>query len=482
MSVFADELTPFGAGLRGAIRSLTDSALGTELVRYRKNVAKRYRIVFPDKIGQYLPEGDLHVSTKVDGELWFLVKKAGEVALVAYNGRVLTGIEVCAEAESHLAALDDCLFAGELFAVSQAKGVRPRVHHVASALNSTDGHRRLGFKVFDAIRIAGEDQQLSSYGERYERMSTIFAAGKRCNVVATQIGDKPLAAKLYKEWVDSDRFEGLVVRSEQGLTYKVKPQRSIDAVVLAFGERKVDGDIMQVRELNVGLVRDDGSYHLMGSVGTGMTEEERAEWHTRLSQLTVPTTYRMANREGTLCRFVRPEVVVQIKCSDLLLADSDEAPAKRMTLNYSPDEGYTPLAIMPIPSLIHPTLIRERDDKTVDAACVGLEQLWRYLPFEGKDDTPVVESLAKSETVRRGVWVKETKGKLAVRKYVVIATNKGDGDARYPSFVVHYTDFSAGRKEPLKTAVQVASTTERADELIDAWVTKNVKRGWVEHE
>jgi len=63
--------------------------------------------------------------------------------------------------------------------------------------------------------------------------------------------------------------------------------------------------------------------------------------------------------------------------------------------------------------------------------------------------------------VRRGVYSKTTKDKVAVRKYLIIDTHKGH-DRNYPAFVTFFTDYSPGRKEPLQTTLRSASPLENA--------------------
>jgi hypothetical protein len=107
--------------------------------------------------------------------------------------------------------------------------------------------------------------------------------------------------------------------------------------------------------------------------------------------------------------------------------------------------------------LIHPTLLRERTDKRPDALSAGIGQITEYpegVAIESATSAPV---RATSEVVRRGVYVKETKGQRAVRKYVVIRTNK-EREGSHPPFVVYFTDYSAGRKTPLETALRTSAT------------------------
>ena len=53
-------------------------------------------------------------------------------------------------------------------------------------------------------------------------------------------------------------------------------------------------------------------------------------------------------------------------------------------------------------------------------------------------------------------------------------------EGRYPAYVFHYTDFSSGRKDPLKKDLRVAATEEQINAIFDAFVAENVKKGWTE--
>lgn len=470
-SVFANQTTPYAGGKKAPIGSLEDAALQETLKTYRLAVAKRYRVVDADKIEQAIPAGKAWIATKLDGELWFLVKRKGEVALCSYNGRVLLGTSLVAEATKALASSGDAVFAGELVAIPPEG--RPRVHHVGAALSDEKQEDRLTFQAFDVVESDGENGQSWAYGKRLELLRKLFEKGKRVVLINTVEGDAKDALSYYREWVGAQRFEGIVVRSEVGITYKIKPSFTIDAVIIAYGARVQEG-VPTLRELSVALVRDDGRLQLLGSVGGGFSEEDRVRWHERLAKIEVPSAFRMANRDGALCRFVKPEIVVEIQCSDLIEVDADDVQVARMTLAYDKTTGYKPMGDAPIAAMLFPVFLRERTDKLVDVASIGMTQVTSRLaldPSAGSGGAP----LAKSTIVRRGVWVK---GPTAVRKLLVIETHKSQRQGFAP-FLVYSTDFSAGRAKPLDTAVQTAATLERANELAEVWITENVKRGWV---
>ena len=92
--------------------------------------------------------------------------------------------------------------------------------------------------------------------------------------------------------------------------------------------------------------------------------------------------------------------------------------------------------------------------------------------------------MAASTSIARQVFVKETKGGLAVRKLLAWRTNKDQVDRRYPAYVVHFTDYSPNRKDPLQRTVRLAPDLSTAKELFEQLMTekKVSARGWSEVE
>jgi hypothetical protein len=469
MNAWSKAAVPYGTGHKAGVDGLDDKGLCGRLARYKRQVAKRYRVLESSQIEHALPKGQLWISPKLDGELWFLVRRAGDLALCAYNGRVLHGIPWLQTVAPALQNAPDFIVAGELVApIGQG---RPRSPHVAVALTDDRHATALAFHPFDLVDDGGVDVQGRAYSERLARLQALFGEAR---VITTVVGDAAQAASYYREWVAGGHHEGLVARSEQNITFKIKPHLTIDAVVIAYGERLV-GDTRQLRELSVALVRDDGSYQTLGTVGTGFSEEDRVAWHQRLGQMQAPSSFRMANSEGTLSRFVRPELVVELRCSDLLDTDADDQPIRRMGLAWDAQSGWTPQGEHVTAVMLHPTFLRERTDKRADAGDCGMTQITSRLPLES-DAVIATGPSVKAEILKREVWTKETKGLTAVRKYALIQTNKPTRD--WPPLVLFCTDFSPGRAEPLQTSLRTAPTREAADQQIAAWIEENIKKGW----
>jgi hypothetical protein len=88
--------------------------------------------------------------------------------------------------------------------------------------------------------------------------------------------------------------------------------------------------------------------------------------------------------------------------------------------------------------------------------------------------------LPESKVIRRTVWTKTTKGKVAVRKLVAWQTNKSDVDSTFPAYVLHWTDYSSGRATPLDREVRTAPTEELVQEIAAKMIEENIKKGWEE--
>jgi hypothetical protein len=107
-------------------------------------------------------------------------------------------------------------------------------------------------------------------------------------------------------------------------------------------------------------------------------------------------------------------------------------------------------------------------------------QLLERCPIEDATAAAAPVQLPAATVLRRQVWTKTTKDKIAVRKLLVWQTNKDSHDPSYPAFVVHGTDYSAGRGTPLDREVRTAPTRELADAIAARWIEENVKKGWEE--
>jgi hypothetical protein len=159
-----------------------------------------------------------------------------------------------------------------------------------------------------------------------------------------------------------------------------------------------------------------------------------------------------------------------------LVEDSKGRPIRQPELRLS--EGQWSVAGQaPAPPLLNGLLLRLRDDKAsvLDGAS------WTQIAPYAAAPVGTVDSGGASEIVRRQVWTKTAKEKTDVRKLVVWRTNKDTDDPSFPAYVVHWTDYSAGRKAPLAREVRPAPTAAATHALAESMISDNIKKGWDEH-
>ena len=474
---------PLGKGLQVPSGSVTDPDLQRVLANYKRTVAGRYRAIAPDEIEQRLPEGRMHVSPKIDGHMWFLYFTEGRPFLVNPAGRVLYGdVPLIAEAAQFASRVPGGagLFAGELFAVR--KEGRPRFDGVPEALGGEANAQvgRLGFYCFDVVDVAGAAKggsQNDPYGDRLELIEAVFEGGKRCRPIKTEVVSKhDEVQRLYSEWVDGGKGEGLVIRTRDTRTWKLKPVFSLDAAVIGYTERSDAPE--QVSSLLLALMREDGQFQLIGSCGNLGNDADRAEFMAALEPTLCESNYRFAARSGELYRFVRPTRVVQIRVTDLLVENASGRDVNRMVLRFDDERGWVAVRPLPGVSLIHPVLERVRDDKGINPTDIRAAQVLERVPVQDVSSSAQAVDRPASELLRRAVWVKETKGQKAVRKLLCWKTNKDLQDPDYPPYVAVWVDYSPNRKDPIKRDVRLAADEGELGGSIEEMIEAGVKRGW----
>jgi hypothetical protein len=458
-----------GGATLAPINSLLDQELLRTLETYRNAVAGRYYAVSSAEIGSRIGGGPWWVSTKLDGELWFVVRFEDEALLVAPNGRVLTGdLDILAAAAS---LPTGSVLAGELYVVPD--GRRGRVGDVAQALGAGAAAGPLRFAAFDVVDAVGLTA-LSPFDERLAFLREHLPAEGPLHVAPVTDADSTAAiSEAYSSTVESDGAEGVVVRASDGRTYKVKPTADIDGVVIAYTERHAEGSGLEVRSILVALAHPSGGWVPLTSVGNVGDAAARRSLHERLHPTQRQSSFRQAT-DGIIYRFVEPTMVVELRVGDIQAEDARGRRTRQPRLEFDPAAGWRATGLVESPSAVSPVLQRIRDDKLPTLRDVGWEQVE---PFLSAPDPDAPTELGTSEVLRREVWVKRGSEKTDVRKLLVWKTNKEAG-GKYPAYVVHWTDYSSTRKSPLNREVRLAPTEAEAQRLADAMVADNIKKGW----
>lgn len=461
-------------------RDLKDPALWQRCQEYRRLVASRLSPLEKKDVRGRLPAGEYHLSRKVDGEHVMLVYSAGEALLISPGGMVRVGLPLLGEAIEKLgkAGVKSALIAGELY-YRRADG-RPRVFDVSRAARQPEGQddvERLGLAVFDLIEVDGQPAG-AKHADVFARIQRLFAGGERVHPVdAATVKTPEEIEKFYGSWVEEQGAEGLVLRSDSAGGFKLKPRHTLDAVVVGFTESDEDRKGM-VHDLLLAVMRKDGSLHLIGRVGNGFSDDERRAMLSDLKDLATESDYAEIGEGHIAYQMVRPELVIEITCLDLISQTTRGGSIDKMVLDWdAAAKRYRPLRRMPMVSLIAPVFVRRREDKRVNATDVRAQQIGDLVEVPRLEVDARAVTLPKSEVLRREVYVKTQKGQTLVRKFLMWKTNKEDsGD--FPAYVLHFTDYSPTRKTPLEREIRVSSSREQIEALFTELHKENVVKGW----
>ena len=449
----------------------------TKAVNYKKYIGSRYIAVESEMITKRMAQfKEYLVSVKYDGHFCALAFVDGQVSLINRTGRVLERLDLHDELEKHFTkkGIKKLFIAGELYLDAD---VRTRMFNVTSAIAS--GGEGLKYAAFDLLEIEEQDCRKQSSFEKFEQLKEIFPAKGNFHLVEYFVTDSTKAiVEYFKEKVEIGKAEGIVVKTEGFPIFKVKPKFTFDAVIIGFAQGDGERSDM-LRDFLLAFRKEDGSYQIFAHMHHGFNDDERRELLKEYSKMVVPSDYIEVARNRLGFQMVRPEKVIEFTCIDVINEDS-KGNILKMNLSYDENKGYIANHAQPTISVTIPLFVKFREDKEATIEETSFEQILDVVSF---DDVDVInhDDLPDSEIVRREVYRKESRGSVMVRKFVILKTNK-ERLKEYPAYVFHYTDFSSGRKDPLKKEVKVSDSEEQIMDIFEEEFLKNIKKGWVEVE
>jgi len=460
------------------IDALADEELRRLTARYKRVVASRYVLVKPGEIEAKVREPELYVSTKIDGQLQFLRYSAEACYLCNYRGRVITGLPLLQTARECLQGeVDEVLVAGELYLPNEQD--RPRSFHVTAALGpeNPEAAPALAFCAFDIVRQDREEVDLP-FGDTLARLQAWFPTTDRLHAVAPEKLPKGRLQERFEKAVHEQGEEGLVARSNDRLTYKIKPRYTVDAAIVGFTEHPEEEG--RISDLLTALMRPDGSYQILSRVGTGFSYELRHDLLQELKPLAVDSDFKETDGHHTLFTMVRPLHVVQLAFHDVITDSASGEPISKAVLHFDPESGYQAQLPERFAAILAPVFERRREDKEVTPTDLRLTQLRDLVDLDNLERGARDATYAASEILDRQVYVKVTKkdNTMAVRKFLLWKTNKDELDPDFPAYVFCYTDYNPTRKDPLRRRVRVSSSEEQIRAIHAQFLQDEVKRGW----
>jgi hypothetical protein len=426
------------------------------IINYKKRIASRFIPLEGSSVVNDLPESDEYIySEKIDGHIAFAVVNDGKVALYNRSANILDLPHIIKAFPANASGI----WAGELYLPKD----RSRSFQVSSAI--ANNKEELRFAVFDAVHES--DKQAD---DRTETVKSNIPNGDIVHPMQWQKTNsrKELLNKYHKA-IESGK-EGLVVHNTLGYTYKLKPSVELDMAVIGYS-MKEDGS--GIRALLVGLNDGDG-WVVIASVGGGFNDESRVDWLNKLQLLECESDIVLVANNKLAYKWVQPSITIQIKCIEIIPEDGT-GQIKKEKMSYA-NGSYTFVKKTNACSLISPVFLGVRADKIAGPDDTGISQITSRVEIN-QDSISDSDEKAISQIIFREVYIKESKTGTAVRKFTGLKTNR-NLDQSFAPYILFYTDFSAGRKEPLQTDIKIAADQISLNNLLQKAIEDNVKKGW----
>lgn len=434
------------------------------IAQYKSKVASRYIPINPEQIGVKILDSDYYyTSIKYDGYFAALEVKNGKAVLFDRNGLPK---EIKAITNAAKSMDIDILLAGEICVFENGKSTTHR--EVSAALDEPDKYD-IRFGAFDIISYNGEEPTF----DVKEKVALIMkiATSKEVFAIEQTLMESRKDVIAFYDGI-TGKEEGAVVRSSDGIIYKIKPSITLDLVVLGYALNPGENEVM--RELLLGVVTGEQEFQIVTKCGNGFSEKERLEYAEKLKSIRVNSEYTEVSGAKTSFIMIQPSLVVELSCLDII-SENTTGTIRKSVLKYDENIGYTIKNQASTISCISPVFERFRTDKKAVAIDAG-EKQFSHLLIENGPESNV--ELKPSTILIREVFTKSGKGGLAVRKFLGVQTNKVETGQFSPFFAL-YSDFSAGRKTPLEQEIFLCATKNDLENKVAVLIEENIKTGWV---
>ncbi len=454
--------------------AITDQVLIDVANRYEQQVMRKIAFVFPDQLGQrFSGTNQVLETTKYDGEGVFIYFEKDKYLFCfsPSSGRTRLGFAALDNLKSKLnAGVKKALFRAELY-LANINGVRENVGDVirVSFSNNQEDINRLHLAVFDMIMLDGEDYQVLPFDKTWAKIGDLLAGSTNDLAHRAEgglVGENEIE-KIFNTKIESGQ-EGIVVRVfSRNEIYKIKPRRTIDAVVIGYVEGELEnghGITSLLTALNYPLA-NQLVFQTLVRIGSGFTDEQRISLLSVLESSKINPPIIMTDSDGRSVHFIKPELIVEVSCEDLIETSASNKTNLTQVFKYEAGSyTFEGMSVCPRPTFA--TFVKLREDKTLAAGGARFSQI-------SSATAPTIKksSTSKPQILRREVYLK---GEM-VRKLLLI---KNENDTVPFPYLIYWTDYSSKRKDPLKVDFESAATIERAELLCKKLIDENIVKGW----
>lgn len=479
MILYEDKLKRMNGYREGKIEAI-DSETSSKALAYKKNFLKTFIAIYPQLIDQRLGDGRYYVTRKYDGEFATIVYEDGCAVTINRSGRTRIGLPCAEEVAAILkkAGVKQAIIPAEIYVDDTDK--RTRTHDLLHALSQKGDVSILRLAAFDILELNNQPYKPENYIQTHKQLSAWFAKGKLVKPVEMEVSESAAGVKeIYRKWVDEGTAEGLVVRSDLPFVFKIKPRHYLDAVVIGYTEGTGDQK-GTVRTFLIAMIPEEGKYQVVGHVGGGMKEKLKNTMLKYFETRVVPSDFIESDSNYVAFRMVKPDTVMEFSIRDVIYETANGAVVNTL-LTYEDERWKVGDTVTGI-SFIAPVFERFREDKSANATDVRLSQIEDFASFEPEEivNTPITEK-AESKMILREVYTKQLGDKSMIQKYIILKTNKEE-TGNFPAYVLHYTNYSSNRQEPLQREIRISDSRDQIIGLYQKYIDENIKKGWKKYE
>ena len=446
---------------------MMDKQLSEKILNYKNAVASKYLPVRSDQISKRVFDMEKYfLSTKIDGQICFIIKKKTSINLVNHNSTPFERQELIDELKNSLKKHEG-IYVGEIYYHSDDK--RTRTYDLKKEIKDPKSDIRIA--VFDLLEHDNEQYNENDWTTKKSLLKSVFSAGKNAFFLnEIELQNKKEIEDEFKLRAEDQNEEGVVVRGENGPVFKIKEYLSFDLVILGYVNGYQNNSSL-LKEILVGVKNGKDTFLVIGIVVNGFSVEDREKFSSAFDKIKVESDALEISNSKIPFTMIEPKYVVEIESTDIMNSTSSGV-IKRNTLKYN--KKYVLEKSSPSVSLTTPVIIRFRDDKKVNDNDVGINQIERVINLE--DDNYKEADKKPSKVIKKEIYVKEVKGLKMVKKFFVWETNIQSDE--YPKFVFYKVDYSPSRASKLNRDIKVSNDKKQILSIYKDSIESDIKKGW----
>ena len=446
---------------------MMDKQLSEKILNYKNAVASKYLPVRSDQISKRVFDMEKYfLSTKIDGQICFIIKKKTSIDLVNHNSTPFERQELIDELKNSLKKHEG-IYVGEIYYHSDDK--RTRTYDLKKEIKDPKSDIRIA--VFDLLEHDNEQYNENDWTTKKSLLKSVFSAGKNAFFLnEIELQNKKEIEDEFKLRAEDQNEEGVVVRGENGPVFKIKEYLSFDLVILGYVNGYQNNSSL-LKEILVGVKNGKDTFLVIGIVVNGFSVEDREKFSSAFDKIKVESDALEISNSKIPFTMIEPKYVVEIESTDIMNSTSSGV-IKRNILRYN--KKYILEKSSPSVSLTTPVIIKFRDDKKVNDNDVGINQIERVINLE--DDNYKEADKKPSKVLKKEIYVKEVKGLKMVKKFFVWETNIQSDE--FPKFVFYKVDYSPSRASKLNRDIKVSNDKKQILNIYKDSIESDIKKGW----